>query len=241
MKDLQWIKTGFYAHRGLHTKEIPENTMAAFHNAVSNGFDIELDVRMTRDKKIVVFHDSSLKRLCGKDSIIEETYYDEIKDYKILNTKEKIPLLSDVLSSLPVETKYLIELKPNKLAREFVSVFINLLKNYNIRYAIHSFDPRIVYQFRKQESSIIRGQIASTFPGSNNISKYLLKHLITNLYTKPDFTNYRFEDLPRKKLDRINKKGHMVLSYVARSQEELDFVRNRYDNAVFENFVPIKK
>lgn len=241
MKDLSWIKMGYFAHRGLHNKGIPENTIAAFKNAVELGFDIELDIRLTKDMKIIVFHDHSLKRLCGVDIIVEDSYYDDIKNLRIMDTDETIPLLHDVLVQLPSTTEYLIELKPNIRAKEFVSLFIDMIRKVNIKYAVHSFDPRIVNQFRKQDSSIIRGQIASTFPNSKRFSKYLLKHLVTNLYTKPDFTNYRFEDLPRRKLDRLHSKGHMILSYVARSQEGLDFVRERYDNAVFENFIPKKK
>lgn len=240
MKDLKWIKKGYFAHRGLHNESIPENTMAAFLNAVNNGFDIELDIRMTKDKQIVVFHDSSLKRLCNQEIIVEESNYKDINDYKILKTQEKIPLLTNVLSTLPKETEYLIELKPNKNAKELVRIFLELMKNFSTKYAIHSFDPRIVNQFKKQDPSIIRGQIASTFPKSKKLSKFILKHLITNIYTKPDFTNYCFEDLPRKKLDRLYKNGHMILSYVAKTQEGLDFVRDRYDNAVFENFIPKK-
>lgn len=240
MKDLTWIKNGYFAHRGLHNKDIPENTIAAFLHAVENEFDIELDIRLTKDSQIVVFHDSSLKRLCGENLLIEDSNYQDIKDIKILNTSETIPLLKDVLDLLPKKTEYLIELKPSKNSKKFVSLFLQLLKSRQTKYAIHSFDPRIVNQFKKQDPSIIRGQISSTFPNSKKISKYILTHLITNLYTNPDFTNYRFEDLPRKKLDKLHKKGHMIVSYVARTQEDLDFVRERYDNAVFEDFIPKK-
>ena len=62
-----------------------------------------------------------------------------------------------------------------------------------------------------------------------------------NWYVKPDFINYHYEDLPTKKLDKLYKKGMCVISYTAKSQEALDFVRKRYDNAVFEQFIPNKK
>lgn len=240
MKDLSWIKTGYFAHRGLHEEGIPENTMAAFQNAVAHEYDIECDIRMTKDRKIVVFHDTSLKRLCDKDIIVEESNYDDIKDYSILGTDQTIPLLSDVLSALPRSTEYLIELKPSNEASELVRLFLEVMSHYEIRYAIHSFDPRIVHQFKKQNPDVIRGQIASTFPEEKTFSTLILKHLLLNCFTKPHFTNYRFEDLPRKRLDRLHKKGHMIVSYVARSQEDLDFVRAHYDNAVFEYFKPKK-
>lgn len=63
------IKGKYYAHRGLHDGEagIPENTMAAFRRAVDAGFGIELDVQLTKDEEVVVFHDFDLKRVCSAE------------------------------------------------------------------------------------------------------------------------------------------------------------------------------
>lgn len=238
MKNLDWIKTGYFAHRGLHNHVFPENTMAAFLNAVIHNFNIELDIRMTKDNQIIVFHDSTLERLCGRYIKIEETNYEDIKQFTILNTKETIPLLRDVLDKLPDSIHYLIELKPSNKYRKFTTEFVKLMSEYDRTYAIHSFDFRVVNEFRKQAPEIIRGQIASTFSNENHVSNKILKHLLSNFITKPDFINYNFGDLPRKQLDKLYKKGMCIISYVARSQKELNFVRERYDNAVFENFIP---
>lgn len=52
----------YFAHRG-GAQEAPENTMEAFEKAAANGIDIlELDVRMTRDGRLVVIHDSEIDR-----------------------------------------------------------------------------------------------------------------------------------------------------------------------------------
>ena len=56
-----------------------------------------------------------------------------------------------------------------------------------------------------------------------------------------NFINYKFTDLPYQKLDKLKSKGMLILSYTAKSKEDLEFVQNRYDNAVFEGFEPIKK
>ena len=60
-----------FAHRGLHgtffqnntETFIPENSLAAFKNAIDHHFAIELDIHILSDKKIIVFHDSNTKRL----------------------------------------------------------------------------------------------------------------------------------------------------------------------------------
>ena len=56
-----------YAHRGLfdNHSNAPENSLAAFKKAVDAGYGIELDVQLSKDKKLVVFHDSNLKRMFG--------------------------------------------------------------------------------------------------------------------------------------------------------------------------------
>lgn len=58
-----------YAHRGLHdgNRKVAENGMEAFRRAVEGGYGIELDVQLTRDGKLAVFHDRNLKRVCGVD------------------------------------------------------------------------------------------------------------------------------------------------------------------------------
>ncbi len=241
MKDMKWIKEGYFAHRGLHNDNIPENSISAFLNAIKNGYDIEMDVRVTKDRKIIVIHDKNLKRLCNVDLRIKDTNYEDIRKYTLLNTNEHIPLLKDVLDNLHKSTQLLIELKPTIKPKIFVELFLKLMSTYKFKYAVHSFDPKIIYQFKKQAPEIIRGQISSTFPKHKDIGHKFLKHMVYNFITKPDFINYRFEDLPRKRLDRLKNKGMMILSYTARSNDDLDFVRLKYDNAVFEGFLPNKK
>ena len=63
---LQELRRFRYAHRGLFNPErgVPENSVKAFRYAVAGGFGIELDVRLTGDKRLAVVHDSTLMRLC---------------------------------------------------------------------------------------------------------------------------------------------------------------------------------
>ena len=56
-----------YAHRGLHSKGIPENSMAAFRAALDHGYGIELDIHLMKDCNLAVIHDGSLKRTAGVD------------------------------------------------------------------------------------------------------------------------------------------------------------------------------
>ena len=56
-----------YAHRGLHSpdKSVPENSLAAFAAAVEADYGMELDVQLSKDGEVVVFHDDTLDRVTG--------------------------------------------------------------------------------------------------------------------------------------------------------------------------------
>lgn len=88
-----------YAHRGLHdnTSDAPENSMAAFRRAVDAGFGIEMDVQLTLDKVPVVFHDFSLKRVCGVDKKVADYTYEELQQFTLFDSNERIPKFADFL------------------------------------------------------------------------------------------------------------------------------------------------
>ena len=76
-----------YAHRGLfdNDSEAPENSLAAIKKAVDAGYGIEFDVQLSKDDIPVVFHDATLKRMCGVEgNVWDYTKYDK-KDKKIFS------------------------------------------------------------------------------------------------------------------------------------------------------------
>ena len=126
------------AHRGA-SAYYPENTMSAFIGAKELGADwIELDVQQTKDQKIVVSHDTNLKRVTGVDKNIIDMTYDEIskldagsffsEEYK----DERIPLLSEVLDYASKNNIRLnIELKPTGQEKDFEKDVIDLINEYH--------------------------------------------------------------------------------------------------------------
>ena len=130
-----------YAHRGFCSKYIPENSMLAFKKALYKKIAIELDIRILKDNKIIVFHDFNLLKMTGVNKIIEKCKYNEIEDLKLKNTNEKIPLLSEVLKEINNEVPILIEIKSNK--NKIVKHLIKILDNYS-NFEIQSFNKRIL-------------------------------------------------------------------------------------------------
>lgn len=92
-------KIKIYAHRGA-MRTSPENTLEALHHAKQEGVDgIELDVQLSADGELFIFHDDSALRVCGVDAPVAKMKWRELKDLKVFG-KHAIPHLDDALSAL---------------------------------------------------------------------------------------------------------------------------------------------
>lgn len=107
--------TEIFAHRGACGYE-PENTMEAFALAVEQGADgIELDVQLTKDGKLVIFHDETIDRMCHGTGWVKDFTLEELRKYEVCSPegkKGRIPTLREVLELVkPGNLKVNIELK----------------------------------------------------------------------------------------------------------------------------------
>ena len=97
------------AHRGV-TRNEQENTLPAFHQAFSEGADgLEIDVRLSKDEKPIIFHDEDTSRLFNKNLEIKNSMYSELQ--ALGNKENQIPLLNEVLDFLPQNKECFIEIK----------------------------------------------------------------------------------------------------------------------------------
>lgn len=109
----------YVAHRGA-SYIAPENTLASINLAWElDAAAAECDIMLTRDNKVILFHDKKGKRLTGEKFEVKKTDYSVIRDYTILLNDtnhekyagEKIPLLSEVLAGVPADRTLVIEIK----------------------------------------------------------------------------------------------------------------------------------
>ena len=231
------------AHRGLFDREkIPENSMLAFEKAIEKGYAIELDVNMTKDGYIVVFHDNSLKRMTGIKNDIATMTLSEIKKLKLLGTENRIPTFEDVLLQVSGRVPLLIEVKINNRYKELMKKLINLLEKYNGNYSIQSFDPRIVYFLKKNAPQISRGQISSKNirEVKSRVLKILLGKMIFNVITKPNFISYQYLSINSKFYLKQKNKGRDVIAWTLKNKEDYEKIKNFCDMVVFENENTIK-
>ena len=233
-----------YAHRGLHKKpEIPENSMHAFRLAVEGGYGIELDVHLTKDNKLAVIHDASLKRTAGVNLLIEEISLEKAQEYYLENSQERVPDFEEFLKMVDCKIPLIIELKTvggntDALCRRMVEA----LEGYKGIYCIESFDPTVVKWLRHNAPDVVRGQLAGHLRkgGDSNIKKihdFLLKTLLVNPFFggKPDFVAYKYEDIDSFWLKTF--KG-AKFTWTIKSYEDLKDAESKGIPGIFEQFDP---
>ncbi|MBP5242713.1 MAG: glycerophosphodiester phosphodiesterase [Clostridia bacterium] len=241
--DRSFLKKMPIAHRGYHEEGIPENTLLAAENAIKHGYAIELDVRVTKDKKVIVFHDEYPKRLLGLDGKIGEYTYDEIKDINVLGVEgAHVPLLSEFLEFVNGRTPLLVELKAVLHAKWFVPAAVEILKTYKGDFVVQSFSPFYLMKLKKIAPEFMRGQLItkdlSEMPMSdlrdriNYFIVWLFGFTCFNWISQPDFYNIDIRCYTKyQKRYAIRN----VLTFVVTDWEQYDRAMRCTDNVVFEN------
>ncbi len=233
-----------YAHRGLHSKGVPENSMAAFRAALEHGFGIELDIHLMKDGSLAVIHDASLKRTAGADVKIEDLTAADLSKYHLEGTGETIPLFSQVLELYRGKAPLIIELKPeqNNFA-QLSQAACKAMEGYEGSWCMESFDPRCVWWLRKNRPDIVRGQLAYDYLKARAKLPWVLKFLLTynllNFLTRPDFIAFEYKG--RKNIGNYLTRrlwGVPGVSWTLRSQEEYDTAVKEGWLPIFENFIP---
>ena len=117
------------AHRGA-SYLAPENTMASVMLGWEKGADVEVDVHLSKDNRIVAIHDGSTKRTAGIDLKISETTSDELRELDVGRFKadefagEQIPFLADIVKTIPAKRKLYVEIKCGKEILPFLHQLI---------------------------------------------------------------------------------------------------------------------
>jgi glycerophosphoryl diester phosphodiesterase len=234
-----------YAHRGLHdnNSDAPENSIKAFQLAVDKQYGIELDVQLTRDKVPVVLHDNILLRVCGEDCKVSDITYEELTQYRLFESQERIPTLQEVLDCVDGRVPLIIELKVFFMPKSLCNIVSSILENYHGRYCIESFNPLVLFWYRRHCPEVIRGQLSTDLvrekaPG-NKVECFILKNMVMNFLTKPDFIAYDhaykngLSFTLCRKLYRVK-----TAAWTIQSQDDYEKNRKYFDFFIFDSFIP---
>lgn len=230
------------AHRGLHSgdSQVPENSLPAFHAAAEAGYGVELDLQMTKDGQVVVYHDDDLKRGCGVEGRVEDMSFHQLKELTLFGSEERIPLFSEALDTVGGRVPMIVELKSGGRNRELCQATLELLQAYDGDYCVESFDPEIVAWFRYNAPDILRGQLSSVPHKLRNhtsrVKAFLVGHLLTNFMARPHFVAYGLEKKPLT-VRLCEKMGAMNVCWTSLKPEN----EAGNDVVIFQNYHPVVK
>lgn len=187
-----------YAHRGLHGDGVPENSLEAFELACKNGYGIELDVQLSKDGKVMVFHDYTLFRMTGADQKLCELDAKELCELSLAKTEQKIPTFEEVLALVDGRVPILVELKGENTTTTLCPKVAEILKNYGGSYCIESFNPLLVKDIKKYLPDAYCGLLYTNVcrdKKKKSALNIIISGMMLNFLARPDFIAYN-------KLDR---------------------------------------
>lgn len=228
-----WLCDTPYAHRGLHGARTSENSRSAFAAACRAGIGIELDVRVSRDRFAVVFHDADLARLTGVTGPASERTVAELASLRLGGSNDRIETLGDILKFVAGRAPVLIELKTDGDAHVVARLSLSVrhaLEGYRGRAAVMSFDPRVGRWFADHAPRIPRGLVV----GEVGTLRRMLRLLVGLRVARPHFLACDLSALSSRIVRMARARAVPVLTWTVRTAEERAHAETMADQIIFE-------
>lgn len=243
-REMEKYKSVKYAHRGLHSEGVAENSMTAFEKAKEMGFGIELDVQLSSDGELVVFHDATLNRVCGIDGRVKDFTYAELSEMYLSGTKDTVPLFKDVLNLIGGRVPLLIEVKMEAGESGIAEKLLEVIDGYKGDFIVESFNPYALKVLRERRPDIMRGILSCVYMKQEKYKGkplyWMLENLLTNFIGRPDFIAYEKIGFTNHNLRLIRHTfGTPLMAWTVKSQEEeAEAISHGFDTVIFEGYVP---
>ena len=233
-----------FAHRGLHGEGRAENSLSAFRAACDAGFGIELDVRLSSDGEMVIFHDDTLTRVAGIDKRVDALTLAELRECRLSDTEDTVPTLREVLELVDGRVPLLIEIKEDAGKRDVTDALVREIADYRGPYIVESFNPLALMNFRRQRRDVPLGILAQHFcrreQYKGKILYFLLQNMLLNFLSVPDFVAYDHTDASMTSFKLAGGFfGTPRFAWTVRSEEEGRVAKSHgFDGVIFENYIP---
>lgn len=150
------------SHRGLDNHNYSENSLKAIESVLNKDYidGIEIDVRITKDKKIVLIHDPVIDLISNGSGIVKYMNLNKLQEYKYGQSKESIITLDDLLNTIHTNKLILIELK--EFGNDFINLVdetIKIISKHNLNIYISSFNYQLLNYIKSKYKNIKCGLI----------------------------------------------------------------------------------
>ena len=232
-----------YAHRGLHNGQHAENSISAFRCAVESGYGIELDVRLSKDGTLVVFHDDTLERVCRVEGRVIDFTAEELADMRLCGTEEGIPTLREVLDLVDGRVPILVEIKEDANDSAVSHATAEILRGYRGPLLVESFNPLTLARIKDALPTVARGLLCDHYTKKPEYKKptyHILQWFLLNFKAKPDFYAYNHQNrtyLPFQLVRMLYKRP--TLAWTVKTQLDKEICREcGFTSIIFEDFIP---
>ena len=231
-----------FAHRGLHGDGAAENSLTAFRAAADAGFGIELDVRLSKDGVLMVFHDDTLERVTAAEGRVDAYTAEELCKMRLMDTDDCIPTLDEVLKVVDGRVTLLVEIKEDPGVSAVSEALAKRLADYNGPYVVESFNPLSLATFSKALPKVSRGILSHRYYEYEKYRKplyFLLQILLFNRICRPSFVAYDHRHAGSPALKLARHLGAVTYAWTVRSaEEERAAYKNGFDSVIFEGYIP---
>jgi glycerophosphoryl diester phosphodiesterase len=232
------------AHRGLWDRERPENSLAAFAAAAEAGYGIELDVQLSADGEVMVFHDDRLERMTDGHGRLCDYGLDRLKALRLAGTEERIPTLQETLATVAGRVLVVVEMKvlggeEGPLEARVASI----LDAYDGPAAVLSFNPVSIAAFAEFSPTRLRGLNSMAYTDAafwmlSPKERQGLSTLAQAAEARPHFLGLGLDMLPSFEGAALRAQGMPVACWTVRSPEQWERVRLFCDTPMFEGWRP---
>lgn len=217
------------AHRGLQSKNTKENTLAAIKlgNKNSNIHAVEIDVRLTKDEKIVVIHDKDIERTSNGKGLVREMSLDRLRqfNYGSFLKRSSISTLDEVLQEFNGNTLLIIELK-DELDKNilFSAKVLEIVKNYpNLNIWFKSFSKEIIL-FLKEKTNLPVGALVN-------------KNHLDNLDLDVDFYSMSKQIITQDMANKKIQNNKPIMVWTINSNEDLKLLKANIGNHLDSTYI----
>lgn len=231
-----------FAHRGLHDSEKPENSLAAFAAAVECGYGIELDVRLSKDGELVVFHDDTLDRVSDATGRVDAMTAEELSRVRLKGTDEYVPTFREVLEIVDGRIPLLVEIKEDIGKYGVTKKTAQMLKEYHGEYIVESFNPFALEYFGTLMPEVARGFLCTNYlknPKMRTLKYFIVQNMMLNFRCKPDFIAYdhkAWRDAGLSMVRTLFPKTPLVCWTLKTPEEEAAAKEHGFTSFIFENY-----
>ena len=242
-----WLTARPIAHRGYHDTSAGrvENTLSAVRAAMEHRFAIEVDLQLSADGAVVVFHDDTVDRVLDGSGRVDGFSLSALKALDFRLGGDRVPTLAELLATVAGAVPLVIELKSDFSGnRKLEEAVAPILTTYAGPAVVMSFDPDSMAAMQRLAPGIPRGIVADRYTDLNDwgflpaTKRRRLRHVLDVPRVGAAFVSYDIHGLPTLATSVLRTIGRPLITWTVRTGADREKARRVADQITFEGFDP---